>query len=134
MIADKNHFYFFIIQPTLRKAIYNLEAGFIFVVASYHVIAHWCSTRYVNRIMVGMRGAINRDVAQCLRPRRCIRGVRMRNAIDVVPMLIQHRMCFRVGRRTQSAFHDVAIKVNNHHFFRRQFNIWHTGRLNGKHT
>ena len=88
MIANQDHFNFFITQIPFFKTIHDLETCFIFVIAFYHSHHPSVVRRNIDRVMISMCGSENGNIPLCLCPGGCIGGMRMYNASNLFPMFI----------------------------------------------
>src|SRR5688572_26881081 len=59
--------------------------------------------------------------------------MRMNDATDRRPVLVQHGVSLCIRRRTKATLDGVPIKVDNDHTFGREFLVRNTTGLNSKH-
>ena len=79
-----------------------------------------------------MGRSVTGNASSRLRPARRIGRMGMHDTSNLRVSLIQLQMGRRIGRGIVTALHLISFQIHQHHIFRRQFIIVHTGRFNRK--
>ena len=117
-----------------RKLAHNQKPRVLFISLRNFLFRQTPQTGHFPVNVIRMGCSIAWNASPRLRPTRRIGRMGMYNTSNLRISLIQLQMRRCVGGRIVAAFHLISVQIHQHHIFRRQFIIVHTGGLNRKNT
>ena len=104
-------------------------AGVLLVVLVQFFFCQVTGTGHGTIEVVGVGGAVAGNVLPGLGPGHRVGAVGVDDAAQGREGLVQFQMGFRVAGGVQVSFHPVAVQIQHHQVFRRQFVVFHAGGL-----